>query len=94
MSCDLQVIWEYYDGGLWNALPDEDSYHIEGKYCDSVNTFQLEDTHVAFTYNLHNMTRMHLRTRAVHRIKRTPFIEERPEGTYICSVSSVLLLGG
>ena len=75
-----QVIWEYYDGGLWNALPDEDSYRIEGHYCDTLNTFQLEDAHSSFSYNLHHMTRTHLRTRAVHRIKRTPFIEERPEG--------------
>jgi hypothetical protein len=27
------------------------------------------------------MTRMHLPTRAVHRVKRTPFSEDRPEGT-------------
>ena len=75
-----QVIWEYYDGGLWNALPDQDSFQIEHSYCEGVSSFQLEDAQTSFGYNLNNFTRMHLRTRAVHRIKRTPFTEDRPEG--------------
>ncbi len=75
-----QVIWEYYDGGQWNALSDPDSFQIEHSYCEGVTTFQLEDAHVTLGYNLGHMTRTHLRTRAIHRIKRTPFSEDRPEG--------------
>ena len=74
------MIWEYYDGGLWNALPDNDSYSIEGHYSNCVTTFNIEDTHTAFNYDLNHMTRTHIRTKAIHRVKRTPYIEDRPEG--------------
>lgn len=76
----MQVIWEFYDGGLWNALPDSDSFHIEAHYCASDHSFDLGVVQQSLHYNLHSMTRTHPRTRAVHRIKRTVHIEERPEG--------------
>ena len=78
------MIWEYYDGGLWNALPDGDSFRIEAHYCENDHIFSFGDVQMVYQYNLHHMTRTHPRTRVVHRIKRTILIEERPEGVSLC----------
>lgn len=76
-----QVIWEYLDdGGLWQALADGDSYRIEAHYSEQSHSFHLGDAQLAFHYNLNTMMRSHPRTKHNHRIKRTIFIEERPEG--------------
>jgi len=78
----VQVIWEYYDGGLWNAHADTDSFSIENHFCDGSLSFSLTENRMEFNYSLSHMTKVHPRTRAIHRIKRTPFVEERPEGRY------------
>ena len=76
-----QVIWEYLDdGGLWQALPDGDSFRIEKYYSEQTQSFHLGDAQLAFQYNLNTLIRVHPRTKHSHRLKRTPFIEERPEG--------------
>ncbi len=76
----VQVIWEYYDGGLWNAHADVDSFSIENYFCEGTSLFTLSENRTEFNYNLNHMTKIHPRTRASHRIKRTPFVEERPDG--------------
>lgn len=63
MFCSFQVIWEYYDGGLWNALPDTDSFRIEAHYSESDNSFYLGEAQMAFHYNLNSMQRSHPRTK-------------------------------
>ena len=78
-----QVIWEYYDGGLWNSLPDGDSFRIEAHYSETDTSFYLGDAQLAFHYSLSHLTRSHPRTKVNHRIKRTVFIEERPESVYM-----------
>ena len=76
-----KVIWEYLDdGGLWQALSNEDCYKIEAHFCEQSHSFHLGDAQLAFQYNLNNMTRSHPRTKHHHRLKRTLFIEEQPEG--------------
>ena len=77
-----QVIWEYYDGGLWNALPDGDSFRIEAYYSENDTTFYLGNAQMAFQYNLNHLTQSHPRTKVSHRIKRTVFTEDRPEVTH------------
>ena len=78
-----KVIWEYLDdGGLWQALPDGDSFRIEKFYSEQTQSFHLGDAQLAFQYNLNTMMRVHPRTKHTHRLKRTLFIEERPEVLY------------
>ncbi len=63
-----QVIWEYYDGGLWNSLPDSDSFRIEAHYSESDNSFYLGEAQMAFHYSLGNMTRSHPRTKVYNSV--------------------------
>lgn len=75
-----KVIWEYLDdGGLWQALPSDVCYRIEAHFNEQSTSFHLGDAQLAFHYNLQSMNRTHPRTRHVHRIKRTPFVEEQVE---------------
>lgn len=61
-------------------MADGDSYRIEAHYSEQSHSFHLGDAQLAFHYNLNTMMRSHPRTKHNHRIKRTIFIEERPEG--------------
>ncbi|XP_019855382.1 PREDICTED: tyrosine-protein kinase Abl-like [Amphimedon queenslandica] len=76
-----KVIWEFLDEtGLWQALSDRESYDIEAHYCDQHNQFLLgdrEDKRVH--YNLGQMQRLPPKLKHTQRLKRSPFIWERPE---------------
>ncbi len=81
------MIWEYFDdGGLWQALPENDSFKIEAHFAEQSHNFYLGDPQAAFQYNLNSMCRLHPRTKHQHRIKRTPFIWDQPEGLDLMSM--------
>ena len=62
-----KVIWEYLDdGGLWQALPDGDSFRIEKFYSEQTQSFHLGDAQLAFQYNLNTMMRIHPNLSLIH----------------------------
>ena len=89
----LQVIWEYLgDDGLWQSLPSETSFTIEENYCDQKNTFGLGSSEEdLYQYNLGSMSRVLVKNKQSQRIKRTPFVWDKPESEYTCIHHQLLL---
>lgn len=76
------MIWEFLDdSGLWQALSDHESFTIESYYCEQQNTFSIgESEQVRCHYNLGALHRLPPKSKHTQRIKRTPFIWEKPAG--------------
>ena len=78
------MIWEFLDvEGLWQAISDRESYEIEARYADEINSFDLNESDNSIRYNIGSHQRSITKNRQNQRIKRTPFIWERPEGAVI-----------
>jgi hypothetical protein len=79
-----KVIWEYLDdSGLWQALADKMSYELETHYCEQENVFIIGNTEsTRCHYHLGQMHRLPSNSKHTQRLRRTPFIYERPEALY------------
>ncbi len=76
-----QVIWEFHDNdGLWQSLPCESSFIIESSYFEQKTNFGMGNSEEdMYHYNLGNMSRVLVKSKHSQRLKRTPFIWDKPE---------------